>query len=305
MIAKARDIWTNGAGDFKRAWMSLAATDAAYKAISFALLAPAVALFLKWLLSRTGTTVVADVDIARFFIKTPQGIIAIVLGGALIGALTAVEMACLMAIGHRAADGGRLDMRSALLFGAARSAPVLRLVGQMVLRVLAVLIPVALLLGAVYAALLRTFDINYYIQKRPPAFWAAAGLVGVIGGAAAAWVVWTITRWALALPLVLFERVTPERALGASAKLSLGRRRLIALVLLIWALLAVALGFAAAELVKWIGRAGAPHFAGSLALLIVFLTGLLLLWGALTLAVSIIQSSVSYTHLTLPTILRV
>ena len=291
MIAKARDIWKNGAGDLKRSWRSLAATDAAYKAVSFALLAPLVALFLKWLLSRTGTTVVADVDIARFFITTPQGILALVLGGALLGALTAVEMSCLMAIGHRAADGGRLDMRRALTFGAARSQAVLRLVGQMVLRVLAVLAPIALLLGGIYVALLRTFDINYYLQRKPPAFWIAAVLVGVIGAAVAALIVWTITRWALALPLVLFERVTPERALAASAKLSIGRRRLIALVLLVWALLAVALGFAAAELVRWIGRAGAPHFAGSLALLIVFLTGLLLLWGALTLTVSIIQSS--------------
>jgi len=291
MLRKAREILTGGAVDFARTWASVAATDLAYKAVSFAVLAPAVALFIRWLISRTGTRVVADVDIARFFVTTPQGIVAIVLGGSLLGALTAVEMSCLMAIGLAAAGGGRLGARRALGFGAARAASVLRLVGYMILRVLAVVVPFALLAGLVYALLLRSYDINYYLKTRPPAFWAAAALVAVIAAGLAALLVRTIIRWTLALPLVLFEKVSPERALGASAALSAGRRPLIAIVLLAWAVFALLVFLGAKAFVQLVGRTGAPHAAGSLPLLLAFVTGLLFLWALFALAVSVVQSA--------------
>ena len=47
------------------------------------------------------------------------------------------------------------------------------------IRVLAGLIPFALACGAVYFALLREHDINFYLTTKPPAFWGAAALIGL------------------------------------------------------------------------------------------------------------------------------
>ena len=72
MWTRVRDIVAGAVRDFAAAWRILAITDLAYKAVAFAVLTPATALFLRWLLSRTGTRVVADADIARFFVTTPR-----------------------------------------------------------------------------------------------------------------------------------------------------------------------------------------------------------------------------------------
>ena len=75
-----------------------------------------------------------------------------------------------------------------------------------------------------------------------PSSGSAVALAAVIVVALAALLVRTIARWALALPLLLFEGVHPRRALGASAARSAGHRGLIVLVLAAWAVSALALG---------------------------------------------------------------
>ncbi len=97
---KARAIVRRAAGDLRGAWRSLAATDIAYKAAAFAVLTPATTLLLRWFRSGTPSAkVVADIDIFWFFVTTPAGVATLVVGLSLIVAITALESACLMAIG--------------------------------------------------------------------------------------------------------------------------------------------------------------------------------------------------------------
>jgi glycerophosphoryl diester phosphodiesterase len=291
MWPRMRDIVSGAARDFAAAWRVLAITDLAYKAVAFAVLTPATALFLRWLLSRTGSRVVADADIARFFVTTRAGVVALLLGGAVIAAITALELGCLMAVGLATARGAQVNARSALAFGGKHAASVLRLTGHMVLRVIAGIVPFLLAIGLVYLSLLHGHDINYYLARKPAAFSAALALAAVIIVALAALVIRTVARWALALPLLLFEDVHPRRALGASAARSDGHRGLIVLVLAAWAAAALAIGAAATALVNGVGRGVAPYFAGSLLTLIPFLAGLVILWAALGLAVAVVNVS--------------
>ena len=249
------------------------------------------ALVLKWLLSRTGSKVVADADIVQFFLNTPVGLVALILGGALLGTITALEVTCLMATGLAAARGDELLPRTALAFGAKKAQAVLRLVGHMVLRLLVGLVPFLLILGGDYFALLRRYDINFYLAEKPPALWAAAAIAGVVGLVLIALLIRTALRWSLALPLVLFEGVHPRRALGASAKRVTGHRPVIAIVLLIWVIVAQVLGFAVTSLMRLVGRTVVPLLGGSLPLVLAFLTVLLALWAVLTLAASVFQTS--------------
>jgi len=283
----AREVVTGALHDLRRSWRSLALTDIACKLLAFALLTPATTMLLHWLMSRAGSGAIADADIARFFLTTRAGVVALVACGALLLAIVALEAACLMAIGLAEARGGHLSARGALAFGAARAPDVLRLTAQMVVRVLAGLLPFLAAAGLVYWALLRRHDINYYLSHRPPEFWATAALAGLIGVGLTALLAWTTARWALALPLVLFEDVSPRRALGESARRSAGSRWFVATVLAAWAAAALALTMATTYLVQHLGRSLAPHFAGSLALLLVFIAGLAFLWAALGLAAGI------------------
>jgi hypothetical protein len=227
--------------------------------------------------------VVADIDILWFFVTTPAGGVTLVLGSSLIVTISALEAACLMAIGFAATKGTILDARGALSFGLANAPKVLGLTARKVVRVLASLVPFVLAAFGVYWALLRAHDINYYLTERPREFVTAAVLVTLLAIVLAALVARTVPRWALALPLVLFEGTSPGRALSESAKRSAGNRSLILKVLACWALVALALAGMAAWLPSLIGRVAAPRLGGSLALLLLFLAGLVLLWTVLAL----------------------
>jgi glycerophosphoryl diester phosphodiesterase len=277
--------------DFARSWKVLAATSLVYRLIAFALLAPATALVLKWLLSRTGSKVVADTDIAQFFLNTPVGLVTLILGAMLLGTITALEVTCLMTVGMTAARGDAILPRTALAFGAKRAQAVLRLVGHMVVRLFAGLIPFAIILGADYFALLRHYDINFYLTEKPQALWAAAAIAGVATIALIALLIRTYLRWSMALPLVLYEGVRPAKALGASAKRVKGHRPVIAIVLVSWVIVAEGLGLAVTALMRLLGRTVVPLLGASLPFLLFFLTVLLVLWAALTLAASVFQAS--------------
>jgi glycerophosphoryl diester phosphodiesterase len=291
MWHRAFEIIKASLRDFAKYWKALTATSLIYRIIAFALLAPATALFLRWLMSRSGSKVIADTEIAEFFLNTPLGLLALILGGALLGTITALEVSCLMATGLAAARGDELLPRTALAFGAKKAQRVLRLVGHMVLRLVIGLAPFLLILGGSYFALLRRYDINFYLTEKPPSLWAAAAIAGVVGLALVALLVRTALRWSLALPLVLFEGVHPARALGASAKRVKGHRPVIAVVLLFWVIVAQALGLGVTALMRLIGRTVVPLLGGSLPLVLAFLTVLLALWVVLSLAASVFQTS--------------
>ena len=291
MWETVRIVVTEVIQDLSRSWKHLALTDVAYKIVSFAALTPAAVLLLRSVMSSAEGQVIADVDIATFFLTRPVGVLTLILGGALVAGIAALEMACLMAIGIAVAKGGSLTAKEALAFGAAGAFQVLRLAANMVVRLLAGLLPFLLAAGAAYWALLRDYDINYYLAVRPPAFWAAAAIAAVLIVALALLLVRTIARWALALPLVLFEDVVPRRALGESGRRSTGAHAIIAVVLASWAVFAALLLGVAALVPEIIGRNLAPQLAGSLGPLLLLITGLALLWAALGLVAGIVNAS--------------
>ena len=290
-LGAARDLCFSAVADLRRSWKVLAITDLAYKAIAFALLMPATTLILYWLRAGTSQRVVADTDIAMFFLTTPAGIVTLILGGSLIVAITAVEASCLMAVGIGQSHGVSLNGRGALRFGAANSLNVLRLSGHMVLRVILGVLPFALAAGGVYMLLLRAHDINYYLARHPPEFWIAVSLVGLIGIGFALLLARTIARWAFAWPLVVFEQVHPRQALGESARRAAGSYGLILTSLAIWAVSAFVLSSTLTWLMRAIGLWIAPSVAGSLSLLLLFLSLWVLVASALLLAINVVNFS--------------
>src|SRR6187401_2346254 len=165
-----RGIWREAAKLFSSSWRSLFLSDLSYKAIAFAVLTPATALFLRWILSRTGADSVSDAGIAMFFFTTPQGIVALLLGGEVVIAITAVECASLMVIALAAALGIHINARGALRSAASKAPAVLRLTLRMVIRIVLGLVPFAIAGGGVYFTLLRNHDINFYLARKPPEF---------------------------------------------------------------------------------------------------------------------------------------
>jgi glycerophosphoryl diester phosphodiesterase len=286
-----RSIVSAAGRDLAASWRQLAMADLAWKALAFAVFTPAVALLGRWLLSRTGASFVADADIARFFFTTLPGVTALIVGGAIACAISVVEAGSLMVIGAGTVRGQPVGARSAIGYAARRAGLAFRLAVHMVVRAILGILPFVVALGLIYAVFLRGHDINYFLSRKPPVFWVAAVLGGAVVVTLAVVIVWTATRWALSLPLVLFEGVAPRRALAESSLRSKGNRVLIAVTLLTWAVAAIALGALVQVVVETLARAGASSLAGSPSLLVGFLVAVMIFWALLALAAGIFSFS--------------
>jgi glycerophosphoryl diester phosphodiesterase len=274
-----------------REWRALAATDILYKAIAFAVLTPLITVLLRLLIRRTGTTAVADVDIAVFLFTTRAGVAALLLVSALILGVTAVEQACLMTIVLAALRGGRLRVRDAMAHAGSRAFAIVRLTAMIVVRVLVIVAPFAAAIGVTYWALLGGHDINFYLTTRPPAFWGAVAIAGIVVAALLAVLARVTLSWLLVLPLVVFEHVLPVLAFAESARRMKGRRTSQLGALAAWVAVALVLPLATTWGAHWIGRALAQAFSGSVAGLLLFVAGLALGWGAASLLVGIVTAA--------------
>ena len=290
-MASIAPVLADALRDLSRSWRSLAITDIVYKVIAFAVLTPAATLLLYLLRLAASERVVADEDIARFLLTSPWGIASLLLAASLIVAISAVETACLMAIGVGAAHNVTVDARTALGFGARHAWGVLRLAANMVVRLVIGLLPFAAAGGLLYLVLLRDHDINYYLSVRPREWWIALILMGVIAVPLVALLLRTLARWAFSLPLLIFERMSPRQSLAESARRSSGSRLAILLVLAVWAAIILALAYGSAALIDAIGRSIGPSLASSLPLLLTFVSLVALVASVCALAVGVVGAS--------------
>jgi len=263
--------------DGLRAWRHLLAADLLFKLLAFVALTPLVGLALQAGVAASGSSVLADQEILYFFLR-PMGIVVLVGVAALSIAIVALEQACLMAIALAAAEGVRLDAGRLFRFVLRRRRPVIALAVRLVAKVLLFAAPFLAGLGLIYLGLLREFDINYYLEERPPVFLSAAVLAsGLLIGLA--WVlVPRLVAWCLALPLVLFEGVALGRALGESARRTAGRRAAILRLLLLWAAAALALSALLPGVIFAAGRQIAPYGIGHIRWVLVLMLLLVALW---------------------------
>jgi hypothetical protein len=132
MLKDLRDVAAGARRDFLLTWRSLALTDLVYKLVALAILSPATALFVRFLMMRSHEAALTDADILLFFVNTPRGLVALFIGGALLITVSILEVACLMGIGFAGKEGARLGMARALTFGAVKAQAVLRLAFHLV-----------------------------------------------------------------------------------------------------------------------------------------------------------------------------
>ncbi|NEV62880.1 glycerophosphodiester phosphodiesterase [Thiorhodococcus minor] len=258
-------------------WRPLLLIHALYTAAGIALLAPLTGLILRVLIGLSGQPALADQDILYFLLR-PVGMAALILMAGVLIAVMALEQASLMAVGATRAAGIRGRTLAAILFAVRRAPRVFVFCLWLVARLLLLALPFLAIAGAIAWLLLTDYDINYYLQARPPAFWTAASLIGVVLTAMAALLIQRLIAWSLTLPLVLFQDVSPRSSFRESSRLTLGRRRRILWLLAIWASAALGLGALATAAIGGLGHWIAPPFFDQLPLLVLILGGLVGLW---------------------------
>src|SRR5262249_47520219 len=115
-------------------------------------------------------------------------------------------------------------------------------------------IPFVLLAVLVYSLLLSQYDIYFYLKDRPAVFWLAAGIRPLLLLAALAAALWLYVRWAFALPILVFEKLSIRSALRASRERIRGVSWRVAFILVGWLFGALLFGAALESVFQLIAR---------------------------------------------------
>ena len=273
-------------GSFRRTWPRLALTALVYKLLGFVLLAPLSALVLRAFLWLSGREVVADEQIAAFFLS-PVGMSALIVVGSIGLAILALEQAAAMTIVFGDANDQRIGVLGALRFAFGHARPTLELTGRMLVRTILIAAPFMAAAAAIVLWKLSEYDINFYLTEKPPEFWLAAALVGLLVTALGVVLVPRVLSWSYALPLVVFAGKSPAAALRQSHHLTRASKRTIAISLLGWGLASIVASSVLLGLTTGLARLVIPPLTQRMTLLLVAMGTLLLLWALANLAVTL------------------
>jgi glycerophosphoryl diester phosphodiesterase len=279
------------AGNIRRSWKDLILTDIAYKFLAFVVLTPLVGILFRVMVAASGSSVLADQDILYFFFR-PVGWICFASVGALWLGIVAVEQAALLAIVGAASQQKRLPVVQALRIAAANARPVVLVAARLLAFTLLAAAPFVVVAALIYRMLLGEFDINYYLTEKPWEFQLALALGTILAAALISVLLRLATGWFFALPLVLFESVSPAVALRVSRERAAGHRRILLLWIAAWVLASVAVSALATSLVLLLGRLIVPHATGSMWLLTAAVGVTLVLWTGVNLIVNLLSTIV-------------
>ena len=275
--------------DTRRTWQTLTLTGVLYRILGIVMFTPLVGCLLWVFLATSGNTVVADEDLLLVLLH-PFGLTAIVFIGGATLAIIALEQACLMTISIGSVQDFTVSIRGALYYTFVRAGRVLALATRIVVRGMLITAPFLAVGAVIFAALLTGADINFYLSQRPPVFWAATFLLGIVAAGLMGTLVVMLVRWAFALPLLLFEDIEPAKALRTSADRTQGKRRILAYWLTGWGVISLLQSALATAAVNLVGRLLTLLATGSLLWLLIMLASLLVLFVIIHLTVSLLQA---------------
>lgn len=247
--------------NLKSCYLPLIACDALFKVIAFVVLVPLVSLLFRLFLKLSGRPVLADAEIAEFLLHPMGWISFVIMGGALV-AVFALEQAVLMTMCIGAFQQRRFRPRRVLLFVASKAVNILRLAVQIVGRLAVHSIPFIAVAAIVYFVLLRQHDINYYLTARPREFRLACLLIGLTAVGMLAWLLFKFAGWLFAMPLLLYEGLSPTASLKESRNRMAGNRGKVRMALAGWVLFNLLLNLLISFVITTIAQTVVPVFSG-------------------------------------------
>ncbi len=249
-------------------------------AISAALIGPLTASAIRLAIGLSGKPALTDMEIARFFL-TPAGLLCLVFAASLLIVLASLELAALLWL---LAGGGKDAVFGSLKKVASLFPRLLWVAAQLVVRLLVLLAPFAVLLGAIAWIYLREHDINYYLTARPPEFWRAI-ILSLPVLSLALWVLLRqLSGWVFVLPVVMFTQTPLMSTFAASKRLAEGRRWRIGRTLLLWAAISIGLGALATLVFRLLVEIALPDLNIAIEHFVILGAILLVVWSAMLLA---------------------
>ena len=264
----------------RASWVQLLTVHLIFTLLGVVVLAPLLGVSMQTLVEFSGSSAVADQDIARL-ILSPLGMVGLIFMLGLFLAILALELTAMLALVSAQRKGLQVLPRHCVAY-VLRSAPALLLTAMLlVVRVLLYLLPYLVVVAVIVWWLLSAYDINYYLSQKPTEFYYAIALAAI----PTALLLWRLGRrllgWCLVLPLVMFNVAAPAQSFSVSESHVAGDRTTVVRSLLSWLLTALLLAAVPAVFLALAWQLLLAYPTDSLAVLVLLLGLQVLAWVAL------------------------
>jgi glycerophosphoryl diester phosphodiesterase len=246
--------------DLRRHLPALIGYEVLFRILLAAVLAPLTAWVLTSITSMSRSLAISNEQIVGFLLS-PIGLLAFFFAGAAALATLFAQGAGIMLIAVSGRTGSGLGPIRAALSVVRQLPRLFNLAIRQVAWFALLGAPFVAVAGITAAVLLSRQDVNYYLHAKPPSFWVAVSIGGLMLLGVAIVAVVLYVRWLFAVPLLLFEATSPREAMRGSRRLWEGRTRTVAAGLLVWLGAVVVLDAAGAGAILLIDR-GLPALAG-------------------------------------------
>lgn len=275
--------------NLKANWKSLLVADLLYKVVAYTVLVPLVSLIFRCFLYFSGREILADTDIADFFLHPLGWLTLIIVGGGIIG-ITAFEIGTLLVMNLSAIHIQNVQGLTALWYIYEKSSEILRMTSRIVLRLLLIASPFIIVCGALFLLFLTEFDINYYLTEKPPKFLIVASIIAVFLLVMTVLLIRCLFNWTVALPLLLFENMNPDQSLEHSRDLMLGKKLSLLKWIGAWGIVNFTIGTLASAFVLFLGKQVIPTNTNSVFVLVTTLGAILATWAVVNFLTQIVSS---------------
>ena len=275
--------------DFGRHWPQLFLTNGLYAVIAVVLLTPLLAVLTQALLHLSGKPVLADQDILFFMLQPAGWICAITLGSLWLGIIVLGQAALMVILAVPAKH--KTSTLAAIRFAMTYWWSISQVTARLIFRVGLLAMPFLAVAAATYSLLLSKFDINFYLQEKPPEFIVAVLIGAVLVISFTMLLLKFLSSWIFALPLLLFETVPASQALKESVLRTVGSRIHIIGMFMIWLIAGLGTSTVMTSVLIWLGRWMIPDTVTSLSLLVINLGAFLLIWTLSNLFIQMVSSS--------------
>ena len=275
---------------FRLNWKLLIGIHIAVSILTVMALTPLLSVFSGWLVLASGQTALTDEDILFFFLS-PTGLLVMLVAGALSTTVIIFEQAAMITAVRHATPGQSVRLPQLGRYLLVKFWPLFRLALQMIGRGVLVAAPFLALAALIYFFFLTEYDINFYLNNKPPAFWWAGSLILLCLLTMTGVLLSVFSGWVLALPLLLLRNERPTQVLRMSRNASESKRIPITLTLLILTLLHTGM-FGLVSFLTNISLDGLVGLAGSsLQVMAYLLGGLLVVWLIANVFITFVSNS--------------
>ena len=198
---------------------------------------PIVAALGNILISLSGNAVLADYEIAAFF-TSPLGLLGAFIFAIIATSLNLLELVTLLVALDRS-ERPWTASRNALFVTIAMLPRLAVFAYKLVKRLALASVPGLFIILITLAYFLRTYDINYYLQEKPPEFWLAALLILIGAITMGGLLLVAILTWGLSLPLVVLRNHPVTSVFARARFLSHELRSVFAGAAILWLFLYV------------------------------------------------------------------